>query len=214
VRSSTSTAAASDAGGLAALIRQQSADEITQLLADARRHVERIRATAAVEVDGLQAAAQREGQERGRRGAAALLAVAEVQSRLAVLQAREARISEVLLETRNRLAHLDALPNAAANVAGFISDALRVLAPGPVRVLLPESHAALLDDATRRRLAAGRWALRFESAGVPGAGVIVETEDGRLHFDNSIDARLRRHAMQLRQLAAKLLWPADTGALP
>lgn len=210
----TSSAVASDAGGLTALIRQQSADEVAQLQSDARGHVERLRAAAAAEVDALREAAEREGQDRGRREAAALLAVAEVQSRLMLLRAREAHIDAALAEARNRLAHLAALPDAAAIVAAFIRDALQVLPPGPVRVLLPDSHAAVLDEATRRQLGAGRWALRFESTAVPGGGVIVESEDGRLHFDNSIDARLRRRTAQLRHLAAGLLWPPDKESTP
>ena len=38
--------------------------------------------------------------------------------------------------------------------------------------------------------------------------MIVETDDGRRRFDNSIEARARRRAPHLRRLAAQLLWPA------
>ena len=84
-----------------------------------------------------------------------------------------------------------------------------------MRVQLPEPLAALLDSSMRRQLGAGRWALHFETAPVPGGGVIVETDDGRLRFDNSIEARFRRAAAYLRQLAAALLHPpADSESNP
>ena len=199
--------AAQDASGLAALIRDQSAAEIVQVLADAHARAERVRAVAAADSEAARAAAAREGEERGRRRAAALLAVAEAQSRLLLLQVRESHLDEALGRARRQLTTLSGVPNPRQVVVALIREALRTLEPGPVRVRLPESQASLLDDVTRRQLGAGRWALHFETAAVPGGGVIVETDDGRRRFDNSIEARARRRAPGLRQLAARLLWP-------
>jgi vacuolar-type H+-ATPase subunit E/Vma4 len=208
VNSPVPSMVAQDAGALAALIREQSATEIAQLLADAHARAARVQATASAELESIRAAAAREGEERGRRRAAALLAVAEAQSRLKLLQVREHHIDEALGRAHTQLSTLHGVPNPRQIVASFVREALRALEPGPVRVRLPAAEAALLDEATRRQLGAGRWALHFESAALPGGGVIVETEDGRRRFDNSIAARCRRRAPQLRRLAAQLLWPA------
>jgi vacuolar-type H+-ATPase subunit E/Vma4 len=210
----TPATAAHDTGSLAALIQEQSVAEIEQLLADARAHAERIRASAAAEVTSVRAAAAREGEQRGQRRAAALLAVAEAQSRLKLLQAREAHIEDVLARATARLTTLSGIANGGALVASLIREALAVLEPAPVRVRLAESQAALLDDTTRRQLGAGRWALRFETVPDAGGGVIVETEDGRQRFDNSIGARFRRRTQQLRRLAAAQLWPASGSESP
>ena len=205
---------AQDAAGLARLIQQQSAAEIEQLLADARAHAERVRVTATTEVEAIRSATAREGEQRGQRRAAALLAVAEAQSRLIILRAREAHIDDVLTRARSRLANLSGVANAGAVVAALLREALSAIPPGPVSVRLAASQAALLDDATRRILAAGRWALRFESSPVADGGVVVESEDGHLRLDNSIAARMRRRAAQLRQLAAEQLAPpADSESL-
>jgi vacuolar-type H+-ATPase subunit E/Vma4 len=207
--------AAQDAGSLAALIGEQSAAEIEQLLADARAHAERIRASAAAEVEAIRSAAAREGELRGQRRAAALLAVAESQSRLMLLHARETHIDEVLARVTARLATLSGVANGREVVASFIREALAALDSGPVHVRLAASQAALLDDATRRALGAGRWALRFETPADAGGGVIVETDDGRRCFDNSIVARIRRRAQPLRQLALAQLWPpAESDSTP
>jgi len=200
--------AAQDASSLAALIHEQSATEIAQLLVDAQTHAERVRAAATTELEATRAAAQRTGEERGRRRAAALLAVAEAQSRLKLLQVRESHIDEALRRAHTQLSTLSGVPNPRQIVASFVREALQTLAPGAVRVRLPEAQAALLDDATRRQLGAGRWALHFEPTAVRGGGVIVETDDGRRRFDNSIAARSRRRAPHLRRLAAQTLWPA------
>jgi vacuolar-type H+-ATPase subunit E/Vma4 len=202
--------AAHDAGSLAALIHQHSAAEIEQLLADARAHAERISASAAAEVESTRAAAAREGEQRGQRRAAALLAIAEAQSRLKLLHARETHIADVLARAARRLATLSGVADAREVLASLIREALAVLEPGPVRVRLAASLAALLDDATRRQLGAGRWALRFETEPIAGGGVIVETEDGRQRFDNSVVARFRRRTQELRQIAAVQLWPPAT----
>jgi vacuolar-type H+-ATPase subunit E/Vma4 len=199
--------AAQDAASLAALIHQQSAVEIEQLLAAARARAERVRASAAAEVESIRAAAAREGEQRGQRRAAALLAVAEAQSRLKLLRAREAHIDDVLARATLQLTTLAGVANGREVVAALIREALAALEPASVRVCLAESQAALLDDAMRRQLGAGRWALRFETLPGAGGGVIVETEDGRQRFDNSIAARFRRRTQQLRQLAATQLWP-------
>jgi vacuolar-type H+-ATPase subunit E/Vma4 len=199
--------ATQDTRRLVDLIREQSASEVAQLLADAQARVTRIGDAASADVKAIHAATVRDGEQRGQRRAAALLAVAEAQSRLTLLREREACIDKALALARQRLANLSTLPNAAAMVRGFIREALSALEPGPVRVQIPAEQAALLDAATRRQLGAGRWALRFETAPVPGGGVIVETEDGRRRFDNSINVRVGRRAQQLRQLAAQLLWP-------
>lgn len=199
--------AAQDAGSLAALIHQESAVEIEQLLADARAHAERVRASAAAEVESIRAAAAREGEQRGQRRAAALLAIAEAQSRLKLLHAREAHIDDVLARATAQLTTLSGVTNGREVVASLIREALAALEPASVRVCLAKSQAALLDDAIRRQLGAGRWALRFETMPGAGGGVIVETEDGRQRFDNSIAARFRRRTQELRQLAAAQLWP-------
>jgi V/A-type H+-transporting ATPase subunit E len=207
VSSPAPSAAAQDASSLAALIREESAAEIKQLLADAAARAERLRATAAAEVESIRSAAAREGEQRGQRRAAALLAVAEAQSRLRILRVREAHIAAALARATTQLASLTGIAQAGAVVASLIREALQAIEPGPVRVRLAASQAALLDDAARRQLGAGRWALRFESAPNSAGGVVVETDDGRLRFDNSITARVRRRTLQLRQLAAAQLWP-------
>ena len=199
-----------DAAQLAALIRRQGDDEAAQAAAKAGKQAEQIRAAARAEADAIRAAAQREGETRGRRRAAEILAVATARRRMSLLQARESLIDEALAQVRARLSDVASRPAAADLLAELIREGLASLPAGPVRARVAPSDAALLAPAALAALGAGRWELSLEPSAVPGGGVILETADGRLRFDNSLDARGRRRRDDLRRLAASVLLP-DAG---
>jgi hypothetical protein len=83
-----SDASAPASASLAALIREQSAAEVVQILADADERAQRSRAAAEAEAQSVRAQAERLGTERGRRRAAELLAIAEAESRMELLRGR------------------------------------------------------------------------------------------------------------------------------
>ncbi|HSP96582.1 MAG TPA: V-type ATP synthase subunit E [Candidatus Dormibacteraeota bacterium] len=192
-----------EAERLAALLGEQAADEAAECLAAAREQAERTRASAQAEAESIRAAAEREGEARGQRRAAELLAVARAQRQMRLLQVREALIEAALTQARAQLAA--ALPAAAETLVALIREGLPHFPAGPVRVRIAERDAALLDPPLRAALEAGRWTLRVEPADVRGGGVILESDDGRLRFDNSLDARGRRRLDRLRRLAASIL---------
>jgi len=199
-----------DTAKLERLIGEAATADITQTLADARERAERIRATAEDQAQDIRATARREGEERGRVSAAALLSDADAQGRMEILRAREAQLDAAIDRAQQQLAAVGADPGAAALVVALIREALAAIPAGPVRVRLPAPWAALLSAAARRDLEAGRWSLEVVTEEVPGGGVILETADRRLRFDNSFDARVRRRRARLRRLAADTLFADDT----
>jgi V/A-type H+-transporting ATPase subunit E len=201
----------SEAKSLAALIGEQASREAAQVLTDAQERAQRITEAAEAEAESIRAAARRGGEARGRQRAAEILEVAEAESRMRVLRARELQIVEVLAQARLRLANLAARPDAVQRLSALIREGLDVLAPGPIRVRLPAALLPLLDDARRRALGAGRWALRCEADHVPSGGVILETDDGRRRVDNSFDARMHRVEHEIRRLAAARLFDLTPG---
>jgi V/A-type H+-transporting ATPase subunit E len=196
-----------EAAQLAALIRQQGEEEAAQAAAKGREQAEQILAAARQEAEAIRAAAQREGETRGERRAAEILAVATARRRMNLLQARESLIDEALARVRARLKDLASLPGAADQLAELIREGLAALPAGPVRARIAPGDAALLAPPVLAALGAGQWELRVEPSAVPGGGVILETADGRLSFDNSLDARGRRRRDRLRRLAASVLLP-------
>lgn len=204
------TADATDADVLAAYIREQAAKEAAQTVAEARERAQRITAAADGEVEAIRNAAHEEGDERGRRRAAEVLAVAEVDARREWLRAREALIAAAVDRVRAQLTAFPALPPAGRILAGLIDEAICAIPDGSLRVVVPDGYEGLLDDAVRARMHASRTGgLQFETGQVPNGGVIVETIDGRLRFDNSFEARIGRLTGRLRQLAAEILLGED-----
>jgi vacuolar-type H+-ATPase subunit E/Vma4 len=199
-----------EAARFVALIRDRSAVEAREIAAHGEERARRVLADAMAEAETILAAARREGEERGRRRAAELVAAAEAAAHMTVLRAREALIEDVFARVRARLAAYSSTPDAGAVVARLVAQAIGALPDGALRVRLGGEEAGLLDAATRARLANGRT-LRFECDAVPGGGVIVETEDGRVAFDNSFTARLRRIGDGARAAVAAALL-AEQGA--
>lgn len=190
---------------LVRLIQEQSASEVAEVLGRAHERAAQIAAAAESEATKISALARQEGEQRGQRAAAEIFAVADAESRRQQLWDREALVNEVLHAVRKRLEGLPDLPDGPVVLQELIREALQVLPHGAVRVRWPAEYQALLDETTRGELAGGRWQIRFEADNIPGGGVVVETVDGRLRFDNTFGARLRRRADHLRRLVVDIL---------
>ncbi|MCK6555828.1 V-type ATP synthase subunit E [Candidatus Binatia bacterium] len=199
----TIPATALEAESLAALIREQSAAEAAAVVAQGRERAERIREAGARQVERVEHDAREEGTARGRREAAQLLAAAETECQRRYLQARERLIEESIAHASERLAGLATRPDAAIVVERLIAAGLQILPPGPVRVSMPEAYAGLLDAAALDRLGGARIEIKLQPDFPSGGGVILETPEGRLRFDNSFGARLRRLADRLRRAVAE-----------
>ncbi len=205
----TSTTA-QETESLLRLIREQSAAEVTQLRARTEEHLQHIRAAAASEAESFRTAARSQGEERGRREAAKLLARAEAESHRQILWARESLIEEVLGQARQQLAALPGEPGAAEIFARLVREALLVLPAGTVRVRVPASCASFVDRLIAE--GAGEHALTAVVDPTVPDGAIIETDDARLCFDNTVDARIRRRMPQLRRLIVEALLSEEGAA--
>ncbi len=191
---------------LAALILEQADAEVRQIGDDAAQRAERLRAAAAAEAAAIDADARREGEARGRRQAAALLAEAETRGHREWLWVREHVIQDVLARVAAHLAALPARPDTIEPLVRLAEDALAVLPHEPVRVRVAKGYEALVGLLLESHLAAAGRGYHVEADSIPGGGVIVETEGGRLCFDNSFATRFRRLNDELRSAAAAILF--------
>ncbi len=196
---------AQDTDTLLRLIRDQSAVEAAQLRAQVQDRVRRIRLAAEAEADAFRRAARAEGEGRGQRQAAKLLARAEADSHRRLLWARESVIENAIARARARLARFATAPEAPAVLTQLLREALAELPPGPVRVRLPAEYEPLLDCGVRGSMPGGHWTVTFVTDPTVPDGMLVETEDGRLCFDNTFAARIGRRRSQLRGLLAAAL---------
>jgi vacuolar-type H+-ATPase subunit E/Vma4 len=185
------------------LIREQALREAAAIAADARERAGRIEAAGRAEAEAIRAAAEREGAGRGRRRAARLLALRQAECRMRSLRAREALIDEALAEVRRGLADPSTRSGGVAAMARLVREAVGAL-PEDARVRI--SCAPCPPEwAQELRAAAGAACSCLELDGAVEGGAVVETEDGRLRFDNSIPERMRRIAGELRLIATRLL---------
>ncbi len=200
-----------EAATLASLIRDQSAAEVEEMQTQARQRAERILAAADAEAESIRAAAHGEGSGRGQRQAARLCAVAEAETRRQRLLDREQLIEDTLHRARTQLEGFAQMPSAAGILADLVREGLRAVPAAAVRARVPAGYKRLAEAVlASQALVAMPQPVRFEVDAVPGGGVIVESDDGRLRFDNSFTARIRRRATQLRRVAADVLFADDT----
>jgi len=204
-----STLGSPEATQLAALIGEQSSAEVAQLEAETAERVRRKQAAAQAEAERVLSEARAEGETRGRRRAARRLAMADAEGRKQWLLARDALIREAIDRARLQIANFADSPDAVRVVRALIAEALAVLPDEPLRVGAPAACGPLLEEALRQSASAGRLQPVLESNSIPGGGLIVETVDGRLRFDNSFEARLRRQQDKLRHDLSELLFSDD-----
>ena len=206
VRTADTAVPPTDVSHLAALIRDQASAEVAQIVAAAEERAQRVRAAAAVEVAAIDARARAAGEARGRRRAAALLAEAETRGQRVWLWARERLLEDVLARAATCLAELPVQAETIEALAGLVEAAVAVLPQEPVRIRVAKGYEGLLGLMLDSHLASAERAHGVQAAEVPGGGVIVETESGRLCVDHSFAGRIRRLRNDLRAAAARVLF--------
>jgi vacuolar-type H+-ATPase subunit E/Vma4 len=187
------------------LVREQAAEEMRSLRAETEVRVADTRARAEAQVATIRDAGRRDGEERGRREAAKVLAVAATESQQMWLRAREDLFDVAIRRAQLQIEDFPAIPEAGRILSSLLDEAVSALPPGPLRVRAPQGYAQLLDGEALRCICRDRCGLEFEVDAVPGGGVIVETLDGRLRFDNSFAERLRRKRDEVRRLLGRIL---------
>jgi len=198
-----------------------------EILRDAQTKADRIRKRAQRDAAKLSDDAAREAaaaagkvvdiaRRRADRVAQSLLATIEQEMRLDLLVAREAELDRLFDAARDRLAARAAYDYPTV-VAGLAAEAIAAMGADGAVLELAERDQGLATSAwladVRRRV--GRdvaIVVSGTSAPITG-GAIVRSADGRLLYDNSLEARLRRLRPELRkELAARLF--GYTGGTP
>lgn len=189
------------------------------LLAQARDEAQRVIAAAQHDADTV----MHETEEEARRLIEAAVAQAEAETRLEVqrrlaraeveaahvlIQAREAIIQQAMDHLAQRIHALPDESNYVTVLEYLLREAVTGLGQPTLdlhvrkddRYLFTEEWLARMGDELGITLH-----LSPEPAAIAG-GLIVSTPDGRLIFDQSFDALMRRHEDVLRSIIAQVLW--------
>jgi vacuolar-type H+-ATPase subunit E/Vma4 len=173
--------------------------EAEKILAEARAKADEInkRGQAQAEAE-CNAILERTQQERERlRGQA--VATTELKARNDQLEFREQLLNQVFEETRLKVPTVQQWNNYAEIALVLLKDALLHLKDYPVHVRVDGTIKKLIPDSQLEQIAKD---LRVEVIGFSelsqGTGVIVETADGHLNYDNTLETRLNRLQNSLR----------------
>jgi len=180
------------------------------VLSEARAEAEQILADARDKADAERQRAQEqahaEGQEileRARREAehvrSQCLAAAQLQARKLRLERREKLLDEVFDAARQRMSTIQQWTDYQQIVREWVRKSVTYLGSDAARIRA--------DERTREILAAGALGelsaelnvqLQLEEPLDHGLGVVAETMDGHLKYDNTLEARLERWQDELR----------------
>lgn len=195
------------AAAVIAALRDEAAADIERLEREAAAELEAIRA-ATGPVDAAPDAEAR--LSAARRAAAEHEADEDWQDTVGVATDRDAWIGAIVQQGGRVLA---TAPDAASWTAALAREAVAAL-PGDACVLvIPAALAGALGDGWRVALEHATGTRVTVEPGPLSAGCVARTPDGRVTFDNSLEARQRRvHAAWRRALAR--LYDAATAEAP
>ena len=187
------------------------------ILEEARAEAEGIRAEAQAKSDEIlkrakeQAEAEtkailaKAGQEAERlRGQA--VAAAQLKARALQLEHREKLLDGVFKAAAEKLADIPKRPDYDGIAARLLREALAQLRVAKAEVRAEAATAKVLTEAALKKIAGD---LKVElTSGKPleeGTGLMVDSAEGHLHFDNTFENRLSRLQNALRSAVYKVL---------
>ncbi len=173
--------------------------EAEKILSEARAKADEIRKRGQAQAEAeRKKILERAQQERERlRGQA--VATTELKARNDQLEFREQLLNQIFETTRERIPTVQQWNHYDEIAVALLKEALLHLKNYPVRVKMDPVMRKLITDA---RLAGIARDLQVEVTGVSelsqGTGVIVETADCHLNYDNTLETRLVRMQNSLR----------------
>lgn len=187
------------------------------ILKEAQVDAEELKEEAKTRADAIRQRAREEAEkekqeilDRARQEADRLrsqsLASAQLKARTMQLEDREKLLDRVFQAAREKLPEIQKRPDYPQLAATLLREALVQLRVNKAEVRADKTTRDLLEKGTLAELSNelnGQYTL-----GEPleeGLGVIVEAAEGRLHYDNTLETRLRRLQSNLRASVHKIL---------
>jgi len=201
-----------DPEAVCAGIRREAGDRYRDILDRARREADGIIAAARRELDEYQASredllAKEMAAMKERNGSSSAL-----EKKRLILHEKDRFVRDVFARVRMEMdAFRAGRDEYTAFLKGAILEGIAVVGGGPVAVRYSprdtEFFVGASGDALARECASpGVAPVTFRADTFSDAGVVVETEDGRLRYDNRFSARLARMEEHLYMTLIKEAW--------
>jgi V/A-type H+-transporting ATPase subunit E len=197
-----------DVVGLEEAVMSEVARDRQRILTDAEVQARRMREDARAEAEAKKAELIRDAEARAARVEQEATGAARLEAQALKMRQREALLDAVFTEAADRLSDVDRLAAYEDVLEDLIQDAVRHLAGQAELVVRADVRARESLDASRlarlRELTGCALSLG-ETLAPPAVGVVVQSPDGRVRYDNTLQTRLGRMRSSLRPAVYRTL---------
>ena len=187
-------------------ILTEARDDASQIKTEAKEKAEAIRKRAKEQAESERKVILDRARQDADRVHSQVLATAQLKTRSAQLDYREKMLDGVFDEARKRLASVRQRADYDKIAASLLREALTQLQVDKAQITADESAQKFLKS---RGLDEISKEFKGEFTLGPileeGTGVVVDTADGKLHFDNTLETRLSRLQNTLRASVYKVI---------
>jgi vacuolar-type H+-ATPase subunit E/Vma4 len=191
---------------LARAILTEARDEAEQIKADAKEKADAIRRRAQEQAEAERKAILDRAREEAERLRGQAVATAQLKSRSSQLTHREQLLERVFKAVKEKLPEVQNRPDYDEIVAMLLREALTQLRVNKAEVRADEATNKILRRGSLREVSKELGG-DFKDGEVleEGIGIVVDAADGKIHYDNTLETRLRRLQGALRSSVYQVL---------
>ena len=191
---------------LARAILTEARDEAEQIKADAKEKADAIRRRAQEQAEAERKAILDRAREEAERLRGQAVATAQLKSRSSQLTHREQLLERVFKAVKEKLPEVQNRPDYDEIVTMLLREALTQLRVNKAEVRADEATNKILRRGSLREVSKELGG-DFKDGEVleEGIGIVVDAADGKIHYDNTRETRLRRLQGGLRSSVYQVL---------
>ncbi|MGC9348802.1 MAG: V-type ATP synthase subunit E [Anaerolineae bacterium] len=180
-----------------------------RILKDAEMRAESILAQARREAEAEKASLIEDAETEAARVKQQAQNAAELEVRAIKMEKREDLLNQVFEQASDRMSDPDDIEDYAQILEGLIEDAGQHIRGRSALVILADAKSrGYLDDGVLARLSdvlECDLSLAKDDLAPPAVGVVIESIDGRIRYDNTLQTRLERMRRALRPVVYRIL---------
>lgn len=191
---------------LARAILTEARDEADQIKADAKEKADAIRRRAQEQAEAERKAILDRARQEAERLRGQAVATAQLKARSSQLTHREQLLERVFKAVQEKLTDVQNRPDYDEITAMLLREALSELRIDAAQVRADETTQKVLKKGVLREISKD-LNVEFKDGDVleEGTGIVVDANDGRVHYDNTLETRLRRLQGVLRSSVYQVL---------
>jgi vacuolar-type H+-ATPase subunit E/Vma4 len=191
---------------LSRAILSEAQDETEQVKAEAQSKSEAIKQRAQAQADSERKAILEQASQEAERIRSQALATAQLKARALELEHREKLLERVFKAVRQQLPSIQQRADYNLIAIQLVQEGITQLNAKNVNLRADKSTQKILTNQGLDRISEKMNAnISFGTTLEKGIGVFVETAEGHLHFDNTLEIRLNRLQNGLRSSVYRLL---------